>query len=82
MAKKLSAWNIFVKKVYNENKHKPNYKFKDALKEASKRKGEMGSKSNTVKRKSKSSSKKNKTAKNATKKRRRKNKKSNKNNSN
>ena len=33
MARKLSAWNIFVKKVYNENKHKPNYKFKDALKE-------------------------------------------------
>ena len=31
MARKLSAWNIFVKKVYNENKHKPNYKFKDAL---------------------------------------------------
>ena len=79
MAKKLSAWNIFVKKVYNENKHKPNYKFKDALKEASKRKGEMGSNSNTVKRKSKASSKKNKTAKKGTKKIKNKKNKSNKN---
>jgi len=39
-----SAWNLFVKKVYWENKKKnKSYKFKDALKEASRRKGEMGS---------------------------------------
>jgi hypothetical protein len=38
-----SAWNLFVKKVYWENKKKnKSYKFKDALKEASRRKGEMG----------------------------------------
>jgi hypothetical protein len=44
----LSEWNKFVKKIYHENKSKPGYKFKDALTEASKRKGEMGSTS-TVK---------------------------------
>lgn len=39
-----SAWNMFVKKIYWENKKKnKNFQFKDALKEASKRKGEMGS---------------------------------------
>lgn len=44
MAKKLSAWNIFVKKVYNEGKSKnKTYKFRDALKDASKRKNEMTS---------------------------------------
>ena len=44
MAKKLSAWNMFVKKVYGEGKAKnKSYKFRDALKDASKRKGEMGS---------------------------------------
>ena len=44
MAKKLSAWNLFVKKVYAEGKSKnPNFKFKDALKSASQRKSEMGS---------------------------------------
>jgi hypothetical protein len=42
MAKKLSTWNLFVKKIYAEGKAKnANYAFKDALKEASKRKGEM-----------------------------------------
>jgi hypothetical protein len=42
MAKKLSTWNLFVKKIYAEGKAKnPNFAFKDALKEASKRKGEM-----------------------------------------
>ena len=46
MAKKLSAWNIFVKKVYGEGKAKnKSYKFRDALKDASKRKSEMGSSS-------------------------------------
>jgi len=40
----LTPWNIFVKKVYNEGKSKnANYAFKDALRDASKRKGEMGS---------------------------------------
>jgi len=40
----LSPWNIFVKKVYHEGKtSNSNYEFKDALKDASKRKGEMGS---------------------------------------
>ena len=42
-ARKLSAWNIFVKKVYQEGKRKnKNYSFKQALNDASKRKGEMG----------------------------------------
>ena len=45
----MSAWNDFVKKIYWENKKKnKNYQFKDALKEASKRKGEMGTKTNKV----------------------------------
>ncbi len=40
----LSSWNIFVKKVYREGKSTDsNYQFKDALRDASKRKGEMGS---------------------------------------
>lgn len=42
MGKKLSSWNLFVKKIYAEGKAKnANFAFKDALKEASKRKGEM-----------------------------------------
>ena len=42
MGKKLSTWNLFVKKIYAEGKAKnPNYAFKDSLKEASRRKGEM-----------------------------------------
>jgi hypothetical protein len=41
-SRKLTPWNIFVKKVYGEGIAKnKNYKFKDALKDASKRKGEM-----------------------------------------
>lgn len=41
--RKLSAWNLFVKKVYSEGKsNNSNYEFKDALKDASKRKSEMG----------------------------------------
>jgi hypothetical protein len=40
----MSAWNDFVKKIYWENKKKnKNFQFKDALKEASRRKSEMGS---------------------------------------
>lgn len=43
MTRKLSAWNIFVKKVYAEGKAKdPDYEFKQALEDASKRKSEMG----------------------------------------
>jgi hypothetical protein len=54
----LSSWNIFVKKVYREGKAKnSNYGFKEALKDASRRKGEMGSSSMTKKMK-KSRSKK------------------------
>ena len=42
--RKLSSWNIFVKKVYQEGKAKnDNYSFKQALSDASRRKGEMGS---------------------------------------
>lgn len=48
----MSAWNDFVKKIYWENhKKNPNYQFKDALKEASKRKGEMGASSGMAKSK-------------------------------
>jgi len=37
-----SAWNMFVKKIYHEGHRKnKNYTFKQALKDASKRKGEM-----------------------------------------
>jgi len=39
-----SQWNLFVKKIFIEGKeNNPNFAFKDALKEASRRKGEMGS---------------------------------------
>jgi hypothetical protein len=42
--RKLSKWNLFVKKVYHEGKTKnSNYGFKEALKDASRRKSEMGS---------------------------------------
>jgi len=42
--RKLSQWNIFVKKIYHEGKAKnSNYEFKQALADASKRKSEMGS---------------------------------------
>jgi len=42
MTRKLSDWNIFVKKIYTEGKAKDsNYEFKQALEDASKRKSEM-----------------------------------------
>jgi hypothetical protein len=42
--RKLSDWNIFVKKVYAEGKaNDSSYEFKDALKDASSRKSEMSS---------------------------------------
>jgi hypothetical protein len=52
-----SEWNMFVKKIYEEGKAKdPNYEFKQALKDASKRKSEMGhsKKSSSHKKSSKS----------------------------
>jgi len=46
-----SAWNMFVKKIYQEGKAKdPKYEFKQALVDASKRKSEMGSTSSEVKK--------------------------------
>jgi len=39
----LTPWNMFVKKIYAEGKRKnSNYSFQEALKDASKRKSEMG----------------------------------------
>lgn len=44
-----SAWNMFVKKIYEEgHKKNANYSFKQALKDASKRKSEMGSMSSKM----------------------------------
>jgi hypothetical protein len=41
----MTAWNDFVKKIYQEGKkNNPDYQFKNALKDASARKGEMGKK--------------------------------------
>lgn len=52
--RKLSSWNLFVKKVYKEGKAKnSNYEFKQALVDASKRKSEMGA-MNASSRKNKS----------------------------
>lgn len=57
----LSSWNIFVKKVYREGKSSnSNYAFKDALRDASKRKGEMGTSSSSTKKVKKSRSRRNK----------------------
>jgi hypothetical protein len=51
----MSAWNDFVKKIYWENKKKnKNFQFKDALREASRRKSEMGSSSKSSSKSSKS----------------------------
>jgi len=51
----MSAWNDFVKKIYHEGHNKdPNYSFKQALKDASRRKSEMGSSSAVTAPKSKS----------------------------
>lgn len=42
--RKLTEWNLFVQKVYKEGQEKdPDYEFKNALVDASKRKSEMGS---------------------------------------
>ena len=61
----MTAWNDFVTKIYNEeHKKNPDYMFKQALKDASKRKSEMGNspaasgvKSKTMGKKSKKSKK-------------------------
>ena len=46
----LSKWNLFTKKIFKEGKAKnSNYTFQQALKDASKRKGEMGSMKNESK---------------------------------
>jgi hypothetical protein len=51
MKRKLSSWNLFVKKVYQEGKSKnKNYEFKQALVDASKRKSEMGNASSSSKK--------------------------------
>lgn len=51
----VSQWNLFTQKVYKEGKAKNvNYKFKDALRDASRRKAEMGSMSVSRKRTRKS----------------------------
>ena len=56
--RKLSQWNLFVKKIYREGKAKnPNYEFKQALEDASKRKSEMGSVKNTSTPRNKTSKK-------------------------
>ena len=48
----MSAWNDFVKKIYHEGHDKnPNYSFKQALKDASKRKSEMGGSNEPSKKK-------------------------------
>jgi len=63
-----SEWNLFVKKIFKEGKAKnPDYKFKQALVDASKRKGEMGSSSSSTS--SSASIKKSKSAAASTKKR-------------
>ena len=66
----MSAWNDFVKKIYWENKKKnKDFQFKDALKEASRRKGEMGS-SGTQSNKSMKTKKSSKSTRKGTRKRR------------
>ena len=66
----MSAWNDFVKKIYWENKKKnKDFQFKDALKEASRRKGEMGS-SGTQSNKSMKTKKGSKSTRKGTRKRR------------
>ena len=71
MPKKLSSWNIFVKKVYAEGKSKnKSYQFRDALKDASKRKSEMGSATSSAAGPTKKNTKRRKGGKSKTRKRR------------
>lgn len=56
-----SEWNLFVKKIYHEGKKKDSsYEFKQALKDASKRKSEMGHSSSSSSSRSRSRSHKKK----------------------
>ena len=56
----MTAWNDFVKKIYHEGHDKdPSYQFKTALKDASRRKGEMGTSKTSTTSKNKKKSKKN-----------------------
>jgi hypothetical protein len=51
--RKLSNWNLFVKKVFSQGRSKnKNYSFKQALSDASKRKSEMATMKSHPKRKS------------------------------
>ena len=60
----MSAWNDFVKKIYHEGHNKnPNYSFKQALQDASKRKSEMGTSTTKTSKVSKKSSKSKKSKK-------------------
>jgi hypothetical protein len=65
----MTAWNDFVKKIYHEGHNKDkSYSFKQALQDASKRKGEMGSSSassytSSTSKKSKKKGKKSKSKK-------------------
>lgn len=71
--RKLSSWNLFVKKVYSEGKSSDkNYSFKQALSDASQRKGEMGNVAAAVgvKHSKKHRTKKHKTHKRGTRRRR------------
>jgi len=62
----MTAWNDFVKKIYHEGHDKDsNYSFKQALQDASKRKGEMGSSSSSSSSSSKMSKSKGKKSKKA-----------------
>ena len=66
----MTAWNDFVKKIYHENHDKDSsYQFKQALKDASARKSEMGSSSaEGVKKPSKKTSSKKTSSKKSSKK--------------
>ena len=60
----MSAWNDLVKKIYHEGHNKDkNYSFKQALKDASARKSEMGKSANAMSVKSKKSRKSRKSKK-------------------
>ena len=59
-----TEWNLFVKKIFNEGRNKDkSYSFKNALQDASKRKGEMGKTGKTITHTNKKGSKSRKTKK-------------------
>jgi hypothetical protein len=62
--RKLSAWNLFVKKIYREGKNQnKNYSFKQALADASNRKSEMTKSTSNVESSTMRKNKNNKTKK-------------------